>query len=126
MSGGDHNTRGRETSRPLTADEKLWAIMRATGGFARSEERWRERAQTGLSDADLEKALRFELGIMGGSCGPGQLHLAYQGAGLKIWASAEAINLVQDRPVFEGRATMAMARQVYGIRDPADRQLALF
>lgn len=86
MSGGDDITRGRENSRPLTADEKLWAFMRATGGFSRSEERWSERAETGLCDAALEKALRFELGIMGGSCGPGQLHLAYQGAGLKIWA----------------------------------------
>lgn len=44
--------------------------------------------------------------------------------GLKIWGSWQGINHVQDRPLFEGRATIAMAREVYGIRDPADRQMS--
>jgi hypothetical protein len=35
-------------------------------------------------------------------------------------------NLVNDAPSFEGRAAIAMAREVYGIRDPADRRLTLF
>lgn len=112
--------------RPLTHEEKLWAFRRATGGFANAGNRWAEHARTGLSDAHLEEALRYELGIMGGSCGPGQLDIAYQGAGLKIWASWDRINLVQDKPIFAGRATIAMAREVYGIRDPSDRQTSLF
>jgi hypothetical protein len=101
-------------TRPLTREEKLWAFRRATGGFANAENRWRERARTGLSDAQLEEALRSELGIMGGSGGPAQPSLAFQGAGLKIWCSWESINLVKDTPIFAGRATIAMAR---GVRD---------
>ena len=50
----------------------------------------------------------------------------YQGAGLRIWASRSAPNIVTDPPLFEGRATIAMARQVYGIRNSAGRQLPLF
>jgi hypothetical protein len=34
--------------------------------------------------------------------------------------------MVQDKPLFAGRATIAMAREVYGIRDPSDRQASLF
>ncbi|MFM9850239.1 MAG: hypothetical protein ACKVP3_24165 [Hyphomicrobiaceae bacterium] len=113
-------------TRPLTHDEKLCAFRRATGGFANAGNRWAEAARTGLSDAHLEEALRYELGIMGGSGGPGQPSLAYQGAGLRIWASWDGINMVQDKPLFAGRATIAMAREVYGIRDPSDRQTSLF
>lgn len=45
---------------------------------------------------------------------------------LKIWASRSAPNIVTNTPVFEGRATIAMAREGYGIRGPAGRQLPLF
>jgi hypothetical protein len=100
--------------------------MRATGGFSRSNERWAERAARGLTDAELAEALSFELGIFGGSCGPGMLHLTFQGAGLKIWISWESHNHVTMKPTFEGQGTIAMARVVYGIKDPADRQLILW
>ena len=62
---------------------------------------------------------------MGGSGGPDSFSISYQGAGLKIWASWEGINLVTDKPIFESRATIAMARHVYGIPNPDDRQLSL-
>lgn len=117
---------GRAAARPLTHDEKPWAFRRATNGFANAGERWKERARTGLSDDQLEEALRYELGIMGGSGGPGQPSLAYQSAGLKIWASWDGINMVQDKPILAGRATLNMAREIYGIRDPSDRQTSLF
>lgn len=111
--------------RPVTAEGRLQAFLKATGAFSGASRRWADRAQTGLSDGDLAQALAFELGIMGGSGGPDVLSIAYQGAGLKIWASWESINLVRDRPVYEGRGTIAMARQVFGVRDPEDRQLTL-
>ena len=110
----------------LSADDRLYAFKRATGGIERAAKRWAERAATGLTDEQLAEALAFEIGIFGGSCGPGEMHLTYQGAGLKIWASWESMNHVTDRPIFEGRATIAMAREVYGIRDPSDTQLSFF
>src|SRR5690606_30053340 len=79
--------RARVMTRPVTEAEKREGFMRATGGFSRSHERWAERAARGLTDAELAKALAFEIGIFGGSCGPGTLHLTYQGSGLKIWIS---------------------------------------
>ena len=35
------------------------------------------------------------------------------------------LNLVTDAPLFAGEATMRMARELYGIRDPAERQLSM-
>ena len=80
----------------------------------------------GMTDDELADALAFELGIMGGSSGAGEVTVCYQGAGLKIWISWEVENLHTTKPVFEGKATIAMARLVYGIPDPSDAQLSLF
>lgn len=113
-------------ARPLTEADKRQGFVRATGGFSRSAERWAERAAQGMSDSELAEALAQELGIFGGSCGPGELSLTYQGAGLKIWISWEIQNHVTTRPTFAGKETIAMARLVYGLHDPTDRQLALF
>lgn len=80
--------------------------------------------RTGLTDEQLAQALAKEIGIFAGSGGPGELSITYQGAGLKIWASCEIINHVTEPPEFEGCSTIAMAREVYGILDPLDRQLS--
>lgn len=113
-------------TRPLTDADKREGFLRATGGFSGAKTRWSERAARGLNDAELADALAYELGIFGGSCGPDMLSLTFQGAGLKIWISWEIQNHVTTKPTFEGNATIAMARLVYGIKDPADRQFSLF
>lgn len=63
---------------------------------------------------------------MGGRSGPDELSLWFQGAGLKIWISWEIQNTHRTKPTFEGKSTIAMARFVYGIKDPSDIQLTLF
>ncbi|MEI9904730.1 MAG: hypothetical protein WDN06_12740 [Asticcacaulis sp.] len=78
-----------------------------------------------MTDRELEAALKETLGIMGGSGGPGELDILYQGAGLKIWAGWEVCG-IRDKPVFQGAATIRMAREVYSIHQPGDTQLALF
>ena len=86
----------------------------------------RLRAERGLTDEELKTALEYELGIYGGSGGPGDMSLAFQAAGLKIWADWNTV--VPDRyckPIFQGAATIRMAREVYGIKDPTDAQMAL-
>lgn len=113
-------------TRSLTDAEKRFGFIRATGGFSGARQRWAERAARGMTDAELAEALAFELGIFGGSCGPGALWLAFQGAGLKIWMSWDIQNHVTTRPTFAGSGTIAMARLVYGIKDPSNAQLALF
>ena len=112
--------------RPLTDADRHAGFLRATGGFSGAGQCWAQSAMHGMRDAALGSALADVLGIFGGRCGPGELCLTYQGAGLKIWISWEIQNHVTAKPTFEGKATIAMARLVYGIKDPADRQLALF
>jgi len=111
--------------KPLSYDDKVYAFKRATGGFAKSHERWEKRAVSGLNDEALAEALKFELGIFGGSGGPDQMDITYQGAGLKIWAGWSVFNHHETKPIFEGQNTIEMARIVYGISDPDDDQLAL-
>ena len=91
---------------------------------------WRSRplagtAAKGMNDEELAKALAYEIGAFGGSGGPDSLCLTYQAAGLKIWIDWEIVNAHEWPPVFQGQATVAMARAVYRIKDPADKQLAL-
>lgn len=80
-------TMADDIKRPLTEADKREGFIRATGGFSGAKTRWADRAARDLNDAELAEALAYELGIFGGSCGPGMLHLTFQGAGLKIWIS---------------------------------------
>jgi len=112
-------------TRPLTEADKREGFLRATGGFSGAQERWAAYAERGMTDAELAKVLAHEIGISGGSYGPGALWISHQGAGLKIWISWEIENHVTAPPRFEGKTTIAMARLVYGIKDPTDRQLVL-
>lgn len=109
--------------RTLTYADKVAAFQAATSAFAR---RFANRFAAGMTDAELGDALRDSLGIFGGRGGPGQVHLTWQGAGLKIWASWRIHNHVQEAPIFAGKATIAMAREVYGIPDYGNPQLPLF
>lgn len=109
----------------LTEADRIAGFTRATSGMAGARNRWRDRAGRGLSDEDLAAALAFEIGEWGGSADPDGLCLTYKRSGLKIWISWEIENTYQTPPTFVGAATIAMARAVYGIKDPADRQLAL-
>lgn len=109
----------------LTEEEKTYAFLRATGGMSGAARRWQERAAKGMTDEELAEALAFEMGE-GGSGGPESLSISQNGAGLRIWASWEVQNIHTAKPIFTGKASIAKAREIYGIRDPSQRQLALF
>ena len=113
-----------QPSPPLTREEIEYAFRRATTGFAGGKERWAERAATGMTDEALAEALKYEIGIFGGQGGPGMLGISYQGNGLRIWAD-RGIGSLRRTPILAGAATVAMARMVYGIRDPDDKQMSL-
>ena len=85
-----------------------------------------DRIVAGMSDGDLWEALQRSLGIFGGSGGPGQLSVTYQGAGLKIWGGRSSVNHVTTKPLFSHKATLEMARAVYRIGNPDKDQLDLF
>ncbi|NOX52013.1 MAG: hypothetical protein GXP16_15980 [Gammaproteobacteria bacterium] len=109
--------------RPLTQDEWELAFLKATASFPRQ---YADQIVTGMSDDELSQALQATLGIFGGSGGPDQLSITYQGSGLRIWASWHVHNHVSEKPLFAGKATIAMARELYGIADPEDGQMCLF
>ena len=111
--------------RKLTEEDRISGFRKATSGMGKASKRWQKRAAKGMTDAELAEALAFEIGIMGGSGGPDMLSLSYQGAGLKIWISWETQNTHKAKPTYAGKTTIAMARMVYGVRDPADVQLVL-
>lgn len=108
--------------RPLTQEERELAFRKATASFPK---RYVKQIMAGMSDTELAEALEAVLGIFGCSCGPDQLTITHQGSGLKIWASWHIQNHVTEPPLFAGKATIAMAREVYGIADPENGQMRL-
>jgi hypothetical protein len=114
-------------TRFLTEDDKHLAFVRATGGFSKAAERWRARAIQGLNDAELAKALEYELGIEGGASATDNIPAYHvKGAGLQVWVSWDFPGIHQEKPAFKSAATIAKAREVYGIPDPSQPQLSLF
>jgi hypothetical protein len=109
--------------RPLSQAERVAAFKAATNSF---KHHFGKRFASGMTDDELTAALQMSLGIFGGSGGPGRMNLTLQGAGLKIWASWGVHNHVTDKPLFAGKATIAMAREVYRIADPSSPQMSLF
>lgn len=115
-----------EGPRKLSKECLVTAFKTATGGFAKSNVRWKERAERGMTDEELWAALELEIGIYGGCGGPGKMSLEFQGAGLKIWASwSDVAPRMNGDPIFQGAATVRMAREIYGIGDPDDDQMSL-
>ena len=110
------------TIRPLSEADKEMIFRKATASFPR---KYVTAIENGMSDVDLETALKSVLGIFGGSGGPDQPSIAYSGSGLRIWGSWNQVNSVLDKPLFAGKQTIAMARQVYAIADPDDAQMRL-
>lgn len=111
---GDHS--------PLTHAEREAAFRIAT----RSLISWYgDELKRGVTNDRLRELLGKALGIFGGSCGPDRLHVTYQGAGLKIWASREIHNHHRSKPLFEGELTVRMAREIHAILDPTNDQLQL-
>lgn len=118
----------------LTDADRLEAVRIATASFRKSGERWKKRAASGLTDAELEKALRDELGVAGARGGPNQLWVAYRGYDLLIGASWEGPceyrlhSLDPKVVVCRGKETIRLARQVWGVDLPitVGHQFSLF
>jgi len=114
-------------TRTLSKEDKLLVFRKATCSMEGAADRWAQRAARGLTDDELTDALRYELGIFGGSSAREDVPaLTFQANGLRIWAAWEFPNHVKDKPLFQGRSTMDMARLVYGIRNPEAKQLSFF
>ena len=116
-------TRSKSLPKPLTGKEREQAFRIATRSLAH----WYEKEiASGMSDLELEAALIRSLGIMGGCGGPGRMSIEFRGSGLRIWAARGSLNSFQQKPIFSGKATVAMARELYRIPDPTNPQMQLF
>ena len=110
------------TSRPVTEADKIEIFRLATRPLLR---RYADKMEKGMTDAELESALKDALGIFGGSGGPNRLNICHQGSGLKIWGAWEVQNHITTLPLFTGRQVLKMARHIYGIPDPENSQMNL-
>jgi len=115
---------GAHTSppRPLSREDRELIFRDATRGLVHHHG---HRFAGGMNDTELHEALEQSLGIFGGSGGPGRPSVTYKGAGLKIWGGWQVVNHVTTTPLFSGEATLAMARETYGIANPDAEQLNL-
>lgn len=112
----------RQSPRALTPQEREEAFRIATKCLPT----WfADEIANGMSDAELAEALKSVLGIWGGSYGPGKMDIVFQGSGLRIWAGWHIVDHATERPIWQGQQTIAMARVIYDISDPEDRQQRL-
>ena len=109
--------------RSVTPKDKVAAFTAVTPRFYRDNQ---HRFEEGMSDVEIEHALKDQFGDFGSRGGPGQLHITYQGAGLKLWVSWHIHNYVREEPALVGAVTIAMAREIYGITNSDDRQMDFF
>lgn len=109
--------------RSVTPKDKVAALKAVTPRFYRENQ---HRFEDGMSDMEIEHALKDQFGDFGSRGGPGQLHITQQAACLKIWISWHIHNHVREEPALVGTGTIAMAREVYGIVNYDDGQMALF
>lgn len=114
------------TTKPLSQQDIHAAFIRAVHSMAGAKDRWQQRIKTGLNDPALQEALQYELGLFGGFSARDMLSIAYQGAGLKIWASWDGVNHCTDTPILQGKQTIAYAREVFNIPNPDNNQMSLF
>lgn len=113
----------KKENKPLTQADKELIFKQATSGLVH----WHgNQFEKGMTDEELENALKNTLGIFGGSGGPGRLCVSFTGADLRIWGAWHTVNHVKEKPLLSGKVTIAMARQVYGIKNPNDKQMDLF
>lgn len=110
-------------SKPLSDADKVAAFKAATSALPKW---YAEEFLEPVSDTRLSELLAAVFGPAGGSSGPGRLTIWYQASGLKIWASWHSIILSHDKPIFQGRATLNAAREVYHIARPGETQMSLF
>ncbi len=111
----------------LTQNDIRVAFISSVHIFQGARDRWEARVKTGLTDAQLAEALHYEIGLEGGSSAlNNRLATHHLGAGLKIWASWEDINIHKTPPILQGQQTINMARTAFGIKDPSDKQISLF
>lgn len=121
-SNNPYNSPEAHANRPLTETDRTEIFKLAT----RSLEHWfGYRFEGGMTDDELANALEVSLGIFGGSGGPNRTSVEFTGSGLRIWGGWHIVNHCADKPLFEGKRTIAMAREVYGIPNPEDEQLSL-
>ena len=112
-----------DKDRSLTEADKVMIFKLATASLPR---RYGNAIKSGMSDEEVSNALQSVLGIFGGSGGPGRPSISFAGSGLCIWGGWHIVNHVQEKPLFAGKASIAMARTVYKIRDPKNDQLNFF
>jgi len=110
----------------LTQEQIEIAFIRAVTSFSEANARWQQRAITGLTDEELIEALRYELGEHGGSSGYGNIpSIVYTKAKLRIWIG-DNLNHCTDQATLQEKQTMVMARRVFNISNPDDKQMSLF
>lgn len=109
--------------KPVTPKDKVAAFTAVTPRFFRD---YQHMFEGGMSDAEIESALKNQFGDFGSRGAADQLYITYQSSGLKLWVSWHIHNYVQEEPTLFGIRTIAMAREIYGITNPDDVQMAFF
>lgn len=77
-------------------------------------------------DAGNDPHGEHDFGALAASGEPDRPSVEFTGAGLRIRGGRHFVVHTRDKPLFAGKATLALARRDYGTSDPKAKQLELF
>jgi len=106
----------------LSQDDKNILFLHATQRYGGSAQRWKERAEKGLTDEELKEALSYEMGQ--GGMMTSKIELDYNSSGFVIrgYVKKEGkrdIEKIRDYPlVCSGNQSVKYARELYQIPYP--------
>lgn len=108
------------------SDEQRHALRRACCHYVGAESRWAALARAGASDAQIIELMNSEMGLGGGSGGPGWLGVYDKGYPPRVWMGEDCFG-EDGKPFLAGAELVHQVRLLFGIHQPApEGQLSLF
>jgi len=104
-----------QDKRPLSVDEIVEAFMRSSHSIANARERWDKRRARGLTDQELKEAIAYEFVVRGGSSGPRQRSIMYNGGSNPVLEIEKQLPIGK---VIKGKDLLTLARKVLAIPTP--------
>jgi len=89
--------------------------------YSKSQTRWSKISEAGATDKDIIEELNYNMGLGGGSGGPGWLHEEHRGNPPRIW-----FDFNMGQPDITGKQLIDITRVILDIGMPGCKQLHLF
>lgn len=108
------------------SEKQRHALRRACCSYVGADDRWAALASAGASDAQIIELMNSEMGLGGGSSGPGWVPVYSRGNPPRVWMGDHCF-AGAGKPFLVGAELVHQVRLLFGVHQPAAAgQLSLF